>query len=1757
MLLLTPCRLHGLRHNLTLYVLRVQTTVRAVARRKGVPRRRTLSKRDCVSEKPSSRGGDSTTTQSLIPTISPERVTTPDGQSHPSETRDTTTSLQTLQLHRQLSAAQQNEEVGTRVSSLSGSSNVSRERIERRRKKWAVAESEFDAGITERLFPEIRRLPALHELHYGDATMREVDAFTYFARTPWTSCESREATQNTDVTTADAEGEGTPLEDADFVNFDAEQHSVEGAHTTETRAGDLLLGTQLPSGEEAVDSLVAHGVQRPWFVPEGGVVRLEPLSPYDALCLLRFLMRLRQQTCEQLPHHLQQKIKALETNNGDDRTNGSDTIDSRKLLTSLSFEDVMEYLESAPSPVIGFTENLPPKESPGFIFVLYTENVSLQNAIGHMCALLSIPQLAFHTCTAVSKMSCGSVLCAVGPNYVNREHLLLLNTMRHPGFVLRLGSIQEVTDTARSNEMFGELSRWQPLHEVELLLRRISCQNRQEVEHRLNAIKDVGAVFFCSNREASLARAATDVLHGFYKSAVLNALHRRSAPLELRQFIARPNAVTAARARRASTDATVRQTLKSYESVRGDWAQVVARTPYVWRRRWLNALRSAVWNVMASRRLKAEGGGRHVIPGDVVLRPEFRADAQRRMITSVKAEHVMIVGNTQDAARCSMEDVYIPFLRGSFPSDLFAPEDTNHPIMTRTNMLALLRELHAPQLLLGLNDECRRLLDIRSEVSPVLFRRFIIRPISMTFTVLEDKPAVKSVHFDASRLVLNDRLRLQKSFCSNATQPCGSADVAPTGGGGTEGAELIPSPHSLLKQSIILERTTIGARLSSGFLAEEFFTLPERGDYVALGHVERRLHGNFVTAAPQTAESVLSSIDRVFSVYVHAVVRNGVAALAQLLREYFVLSGVEREEDSALQHKVHRMRRELDEETPRLTAPKFCRACYCYCHDVMNTCAEYQHKHGRYMGLKRRQEMLRHLAVSEAEQCAINPMLAGGALDDDGTPMGSGTAAAPVTAVANHGEGSENNQARVYLELLLRRRSEKQKWGVHLTPSLFLSSVDNVGVLANGKLSLDGSNWNSHAVLHQLRSALLEEKDGVSSAARAQLSALRHFIETITSEDETVGSASANASTGQNPGLVPGGISVEMQCVSTSRLQRAFQNPVDPLQIERATAEEESCGSIYDCRWVLTSVNGSAVASRGEVAAIFAQLGKEREIRLTFTSTISARSCDNVGQSVRSDVCSHQPSVLGELPSAMELRLIKNTLSGGSGWGIKIDSDSLAVLNVSELLENGGLAAVRATLDPPLPAGTPLTSVDRKFILRSMDGVPVKTQADVRNHISCRASGRRADSAEEVLCLQLVLMEEKQTTVSTGATILQENVVAPTVVEAARDEISQSGGSHAVEIPVSPGAAPAASKVPSNLVALEPCSPQCTPLTAGQAKSSLLTIVINRSAGAPRERWGIRVQRGTLQLTHIQHNQHFVFDVYAAKQQQAVRVADYLRFSSKRTAERTCMMDSETAAGRRALTYSHFVYIISGVNYRWVRNNMELRTSLAEAARSLSDSVVLHVHQYRLAYIAITVKRQATGKNNSLEPVGLQLSQDMVIESVSAGSAMARGIIAATNDGCSLRNLINRGGLSSGQVASNEGNQRESTTTVISTRTAGDVWQFDLDEDEQLQSSQKTAQDLSTGTETVPIASNAVAAALDQTIAHWNMVDLAMLTKSLHAKEAPAEAGDSAEKTQTQFVWRMLYAVNAGPLHTPQDVVRAFGEDIAEETVYVQQCVVE
>ncbi|KAG5487728.1 hypothetical protein LSCM1_08093 [Leishmania martiniquensis] len=1745
-----------------------------------------------------------------------------------------------------------------------GPTHVQLEQIDRRRSKPSLSEAEFSVGMTERLLPELPRLPALHEVHYGDAVVQELDRSAYFAlkqrdttstvtpsqrRATATQTSADSAAAQDDAAVVLINGEACrelsldeDLSVASFAAFDAEAGKAfprASTSTTADAASDFASLTATEGQRVAADgdggcgkvdtaaaaAIAGQGVEaddaaapgsnfvddndadddglslqlnfaaeRPWFVPACGVVQLHPLSSHDCALLLRFVLRLRQQTEADLVPSLRRALIAAEqqaTEAERGPAEGGASVMSEKPPASssamtratsrgrgsrLTLAHVLRYLDTAPPPVVPFTESLPASRaglstssprpappSPAFVFHLYLENISSQNALGHLAGLFSIPQRSFHTHTAVSKMSCSTVLCAIAENCVRREHLLLLNTLRHPGFVLRVSDIQEVREdayssadgaaatTTTSQRLFREIARWQPLYHTEVLLRRVcsaassasgsGLSTRQQLEHRLRAVQAVGAICFCANREASLARAATDVLHGFFRSALLNALQRHKAPVPLTRFLKRPNFSTAQHAHHVSTDATVRQVLKAFMQCNGDWHATVVRTPYVWRRRWINALRGFVWNTMASQRIRK--AGRKVCIGDVVLKPEYRDDVHRRGIMTVRAEDVMVVQTATEAAAACMEDVFIPFLRGRYPAHLFAEESTGHPIMTRTNMLALLRAMHAPQLLLGFTDEMRLLLDVRADVSPLLFRRLLVRPVEMEFTIMEDKPPMRSLHFDAARLLTNDRWLAADDAKQQPSSSGAKVDDDSSSGGGGSAPRPTALPLSrashLMPPSEVLERTTLGSRLAPGILSEDVFRVPSADDYVVLGHAHRQLDGDFVPAAPHSDTAAVG--DRVYSVYIRAVVEHNLAGLSSILREHFALSGIETEADSALQHKVHRMRRELDPETGLLTAPVFCSTCYNRDHDTQEQCAEYQYKRQKRSAqldlaaaaLQPVEES--HMSARMWEGNAEQPAAAVGEDGHHGTAreeaLVSGTASS--TSQATSSAPATVPARTVCMRWRLRRRNDEQRWGVHLSKALHLIGVEDASLVREAAVWCSGTSEGVDAAASAPARAVAMPDDAetcpwpsswISQAAMLGPQAAQSSSPALRILGFLFAALCGSAGTATD--TVPPQRNALPELLERCRVLR-LRPAASALTLPPARGASAASLPLTACQWRLAKVNAASVASQRDVAAaLLTSAAQSREVWLTFEIAIDVTAAEGSavvrrrghavadpsrgvappsasatppqqwhgkGAEMRRTLSKVGPDTqrwVGSMPHRITVVLKKHRrdMQAHRSWGLQLDGADMTLVNFAALVQKfmagtgtrdlqrqgGGHSSV-ASIAPgevfprlsssissssdtgchPHNAAKLLSDIEPTLapLLNDMYRVvrihhtPVRHKAEAARAMAAfQASLDTALASADAVApssqptggshgiesastsapaehfFLTLTLERKASSYGLCSSPDPEEGQAP-----AAPELSSRGGApvSANTFPSPETASPAAAVVDAALLsglATERCPVQ--PITAAQLSRSVVTIAINRLllTSATRDKWGLRLQRGTRRLKGIQCNECFSFHVFASKKPQGTRIADTLRLvpSSTATAGAAAGSGASTSpTARRA----HHLYYVERVNHTVVRAHAELRQALQAAAQPTQqqehsarglvavpglppESVTLSVRQFPLLRLSATVRRGGVGEESALSPVGLQVDKHMHVVAVFAGSPMARALDEAAGPLCSIRRLI-------------------------------------------------------------------------------------------------------------------------------------------------------
>ncbi|TPP45072.1 hypothetical protein CGC21_30250 [Leishmania donovani] len=1628
--------------------------------------------------------------------------------------------------------------------------HVQLEQIDRRRSKPSLSEAEFGVGMTERLLPELPRLPALHEVHYGDAVVRELDRSTYFAlkqgsstsaATPSMSAGAGHPSTDTAAAPGNAavvviNGEACvemsldeDLSEASFAAFDAEAGKAAPRATTPARtvaaaAAALCVKEDIDATDAEEDGLslqLNFGAERPWFVPTSGVVQLHPLSPQDCALLLRFVLRLRQQTEVDLVPSLRRALIAAEQRTaetgagGEGRARrGGASVMSEPPQASLSSEpatssrgrrphltlaDVVRYLDTAPPPVIAFTESLPANcaspytsssvhdsTSPAFVFHMYLENISSQNALGHLAGLFGIPLRSFQTHTAASKMSCSTVICAIAENLVRREHLLLLNTLRHPGFVLRVSDIREVREDVHgpsddsgsadasspsptSQRLFRELARWQPLYHTEVLLRRVcsagstasgsGLSTRQQLEHRLRAVQTVGAICFCANREASLARAATDVLHNFFRSALLNALQRRKAPVPLTRFLKRPNLATAQHAHHVSTDVTVRQVLKAFMQCNGDWHATVVRTPYVWRRRWINALRGLVWNTMASQRIRK--AGREVCLGDVVLKPEYRDDVHRRGIMTVKAEHVMVVTTSAEAQAACMEDVFIPFLRGRYPEHLFADESTGHPIMTRTNMLALLRAMHAPQLLLGFTDEVRLLLDIRADVSPLLFRRLLVRPLELEFAILEDKPPMRALHFDAARLLTNDRwLAADGVKQQQPSSRTGLNDDNGSSGNARRPAALqLTRASHLIPPSVVLERTTLGTRLASGILSEEFFSVPSADDYVVLGHAHRHLDGDLVQAAPHSDTAVVG--DRVYSVYIRAVVEHNLAGLSSMLREYFVLSGIETEADSSLQHKVHRMRRELDPETELLTAPVYCSTCYNRDHDTQEQCAEYQykrHRRGAQLDLAAAALQLEedaHMKRMEHERGAALPPAGmpekrrGNLGRDEVSVTGPAASMPPAASTA----ATTPVPARtVCMRWRLRRRHDEQRWGVRLTKSLHLVGIDDASLLreaavwcsatseacdAVSSASTTAAAMPDEAEVCPWPSSWIAQSAPVDEQAPPSSSSALRILEFLR--------AALRGSVNAKPVATQRDVAAAMltEAGKSREVWLTFEVPIGAAAENRsADVSTRVQPGASDSPGALTKRDDAgSIASRGVVPQSTAAMPPQRRHE---TEAAMRRALRKVSPDTRRWV--------QDLPYRVTIVLKKDRrqVQAHRSWGLQLDGTDMTLVNFAKLMlrfmadsgthdkqgHGGGRCSV-ASIAPgeafPRLSSSSSDKNDHHLhstskLLSDLDPILMPVLNDMYHVVRIRNTPVRhkAEAARAMADFQALL----------DAALASADVAEPSApprggghrdahanMSASNEEFFltltlerkassyQLCNSPATEQGLKPAAAELIDRGDAPVSANGSLSAAAlsAPAAAAVVDAALLSgLATERCPVRPitevqLSRSVVTVAINRLLLTSATMDKWGLRLQQGTRRLKAIQENQYFSFH---------VFADKKSQGTRIADTLRLIPASNAATGAATRRDAS--TSAARRAHHLyyvervnrTASVTLGVRQFPLLRLSATVRRGGVGEESALGPVGLQVDNRMQVVAVFAGSPMARALDEAAGPICSLRRLI-------------------------------------------------------------------------------------------------------------------------------------------------------
>eukprot|EP00796_Vickermania_ingenoplastis_P008577 gene8577-6017_t len=1562
------------------------------------------------------------------------------------------------------------------------------QRVERRRSKLSVHEAEFAAGISERLWPSLPRLPVLHEVHFSDAVVREVDGAAYFA-----SHEAEESAQPraADASVAAAEDFGDLSDDA-FASFDSA-----GAEPAAEPCGAPPLSERrsVLFGGETLDSLLqrASSPVRVAANETEWIVRPTPLSPQDCHCLLRFLMHLRQQTPAVLPPWLQQVLSDTEAHlegqasgryavlpAGDGTERPGSPHAPHRLLR---MEHITRYLDGAPPPVKGFTEDLADSASslrPALLFTLYLENISVQNAVGHLCMLFAVPLKSFYTRSLCGKMTCSSLRCAVAPGRLSRHHLLLVNTMRLPGFVLRVSDISEHGEVgstpADASAFFGALARWQPVYEVEVLLRRVGTQGsyacapldgeadaavllsddqpdaggrtiaqllrstdpRSAIQGRLLALQRFGAVHFIVNRDTSLARAASDVIHGYYKSALLHALQRPNAPLEMQHFFQAPNEVSASKARAVSTDSTVRAALKAFLHTKGNWHETLKRTPYAWRRRWINALRGLVWNVMAAKRIRYAHRSakealrrgesvaatlQRVIVGDVVVLPAYREDCRRRQLLTLKAEHLMVVRTAEEAAGCTLEDVYIPFLRGVYPEHLVAPEDSDHPFMRRSAMLALLQKRSAAALLVGLPPAAQQLLDCRCTTAPVLFRRLLIRPLEMHAEILEDKPPAASHHFDACRLLRPGRW------------PPGLYEEP-----GATGALLPPSA--------VLEHTSMGDRLPPGVLPSEFLQPAAPGDYLVLGQTQRLDSAALMPRSPLTPPAQLQ--DRLYTIYLRAVCHSTAVGLSQMLREYFLLLGVKEASerrgaagpnmDEVLQHKVHRLWRELDPETPQLTASTYCRVCFSRDHDAQEQCAEYLWKRQR----DRRSREVADRVVQAAAASSGLPKATQLRQQERALPLPAPAAEAKAEGIhVSSGGAAPPAEVQWHMNWLLRKTSSHRKWGVHFRKtSLALTGLDVPDMLVRVALWAVSRRPASSADPQPMSGAaaarLLRESGGDGSTRDP----LTSFLSSLQVHQATA-----------RPG-------------NGDRGREALLVDASLLKEYVALAGPHAAG-LRAAGWRLHEVDGAAVQTVQDVAAAFGKASAVGSISLVFVSPWAAT------RATPPALVPQGSRPLPPLPSFLYLDLREPLAPppgpGRPSWGLTVRGEALVFANLdawarkallcqlhtadgetpaaalhasspepSALFSSSWAEAILSHLDPTNPharlvdTDQPGRDTTYDYTVFKVNGRRVNNSADLRKQLP------RAKAYDEVvLRLELRLRAAPLTTRPQRLTALDalealhhenEQLLQMAASIAAVSERSSEAAAQVPAVspppPVAGPSAPAerqgAAAAPEPVEAeenvnvsttatdtpAEPAEPAGPPawtttvviapedqkvLPASELVSRLATVAVHRPPPADDDddaappSWGIRLQKNSTRLLHVKLSNGYSYHVYAYTTAQVRRMERGLR--------------AVAAPDGTVHVYRTHVYTVEEVGHHPVATPEAVRCALGRVSAGLPpgpegepacmparrpEVVLLKVRDYPLLRLRLRVARGL--EFPPMSPIGLHVDADVCVVGLAAES---------------------------------------------------------------------------------------------------------------------------------------------------------------------------
>lgn len=1437
------------------------------------------------------------------------------------------------------------------------------DRIERRRARPSVSDAEFDLGMSERLFPELPRLQAVSELHHSDCV---VSSWCEDTVVGWLSKDEEKAAVVEPVSERieKEEEEGSFLAD-DFNDDDIEQQRLSAQDAAPTSS------VAAPDGITMGATKLVRSVETFTWLPTGrsGKITLPPLSAREIDVLHKYLCTLR----------------GIEANRG------------RRLAT---WSDLMGFLSDPDGglrpPVQPFSCRRGTVSAPAWVFYLYTENTSTQNALGHICALFSLPQTSFITSAVASKMSAATVLCAVHSNCMTEEQILLLNTMRHPGFVIRTAGAQAVHNRS-DEELFSEMSRLQTISEVSLLLRRVHG-TRRELQQRLEALQNVGGIFFCANRELSLVRAATDVIHGYHRSAFLNALYRRKASTELRRFLANPTVQSASYALRAATDSSVKQMLKRYIATGGNFKKAVMQTPHVLRRRWINALRCIVWNTMAATRFReVKGAARlRVVIGDLILKPEFRADAQLRKMPNIKAMHLMVCRTQEEADAATLEDVFLPFFKGKFPVELFAAEDSGHPVMTKRSMWSILSRLHAKALLSGMSEEAKRVLDIRADGELMLFRRLVMRPVGLHATLLEDRAPVRSLQYDASRVLLSPRM-IQTIGAEAVDTNNGASGASGTTLLGEESvaikkvseAEGDREATGLVSRKYILGHSSFAAHAgvsnrNAPARSESFFSIPSREDYVVLGRAQRDLDGQYVLRAP-LAEDV-AEMDRVYTVHIRALCVNGASGLLSLLREYFSLSGVLSEEDAALQHKVHRTRRELDPETPLLCSEQFCPACYNRCHDDVQVCAEYQFKKA-----VQQEEALRRDGVSASSQRLLD-----GKTRDVSLPAGDAMSSMRI---------QEGPPLIPSMSLTIRRHSATDKWGIILDKDLVLQRIDEPDRIT--ELQWSCSPEVMHVAVERLNAAERERRS-VGDDGDAHMSYTRTTLAALLTARRL------SAST-------PESLRECLNCIGVG---------------DAAPSDLLKCLQLR-----VVSVNGAPVSTRRELAAAFL-LGKQN-LAVTIAMEPDRTSIESAFEALRlieapsgerdderpSDASCFLPTreVLQRLPREVQL-IISRVQASGEGdskpqasWGFSVSGNTMALLNLGKLLETqlkgycakdadgGGLAVVCV---PPIstesllsgaPAGVGVLSLAPLYKIGAVNGVPVDTIEALGGVI------RTVDYATGTVSLHLhklpveELLQHASTTQSRTSEYLQTQQMSTQVDAGQAEQESRS------DISTIPWWVSLAAAAVPQLPLLQPNHALlvASELVGGiKARVEPFVVSLHRApALVESRRWGIRLQRGTCRLKALpdRNREDFYSSVFCSSLGAAAAraIADTLQQSSDSTG-------GEEIEVARSVP---FVFAVVGVGQHLVKSASELQDALRA---STSESTTLQCVRIPLPAVVLRCRRALQKSGDTGEGAdtsrqlswGLALNQDLVLQTVQRDSPCYEAIESLFSDAAVKREQL-------------------------------------------------------------------------------------------------------------------------------------------------------